>query len=125
MILLSLLLRRRVTLEKTFTLNGDEKILELNGNFCLSEIMLNGKKVEKSYFANKVDLTDYLVDGENTIRVTLWTGNQNLLGPHHLLSGVRGAVSPVSFELFGTWKDGKSSAERDDYLIVRFGLFND
>ena len=114
-----------ITLEKTFTINGKESVLELDGNFCLSEIVLNGKKVEKSYFASRVDVSDYLVEGENVATITLWSGNQNLLGPHHLLSGIRGAVSPVSFELFGTWKDGKSSYERDDYLFVRFGLFND
>lgn len=113
-----------ITLEKEFDFDPNYSVLNLDGNFCLSEISINGKKVEKSYFAKQVDLTGYAVSGKNTLTVTLWTENRNLLGPHHYaVEEIPPFVGPAVFELLGTWKDGKSSEERENYSFIKFGLF--
>lgn len=105
--------------------NPKNKVLYLDGEWCLSTVTVNGKKVEKSYFANKVDLTDYLTDGKNEILVTLFSGNRNLLGPHHCAWDEEPLwVGPHTWELVGSWTDGVSSQELPRYAFIRFGLFD-
>lgn len=73
-----------------------------------------------------MDLTDYVVKGKNTAIITLYSSNRNLMGPHHLNFAEESfSVGPDSYELQGSWTNGKSSLERDNYSFVRFGLFND
>ena len=63
--------------------------------------------------------------GKNKITVKLWSGNRNLLGPHHYLNDEDSKwVGPHAWELIGSWKDGVSSLERENYALVRFGLFD-
>ena len=115
----------KMTFEKTFESDGKPTTLNLKGNFCLCDVTVNGKKAEKSYFDDKADISKMVVAGENVARVTLWSGNRNLLGPHHYLPDEDPTVSPNTYELKGTWKDGVSNMERENYSFVRFGLFND
>ena len=115
-----------ITLKKDFEYNGGKCILDLKGRFHLCDIILNGRQVIKSYFADSVDLTDYVQKGKNTAMITLYSSNRNLMGPHHLnFAEECFSVSPNSYELQGSWEDGKSNLERDNYSFVRFGLFND
>ncbi len=114
----------QMTLQKAFDLDDTDYIIDLQGRFALSEVELNGKKINKSYFYNRFDAQNYLVKGNNVIKITLYSGNRNLFGPHHYAEFEEPPfVGPYSFELTGTWKDGKSELERDDYTFVRFGLF--
>lgn len=114
-----------MTFEGKITVEDDDCALKLDGRYCLAEVYVNGKKAEKSYFGNVIDLKGLVSKGENTVKVTLWSGNRNLLGPHHYLDAEEPfGVGPYTFELIGSWKDGKSSCERDDYAFVKFGLFD-
>ena len=51
------------------------------------------------------ELTDALVEGENTVTVTLYGSNRNLMGPHHHVNGENSLVGPDTF--FGRygWED--------------------
>ena len=112
-----------MTLEKEFLWEEDcGCILDLKGNYCTVDLILNGKIVEKSYFATKVDITKYLVKGKNVLKATLSSGNRNLLGPHHYKFEPIG-VGPYSFDMFGYWKNGKCEKNTKDYSFVKFGLF--
>ncbi|MGN1051838.1 MAG: hypothetical protein ACI4SH_00450, partial [Candidatus Scatosoma sp.] len=63
-------------------------------------------------------------NGGNEAEITLYTGNRNLLGPHHFLDSEEPlAVGPDTFELQGSWENGVSSKERANYSFVKFGLF--
>ena len=65
-------------------------------------------------------------NGENEAEITLYSGNRNLLGPHHYLYREEPlAVGPETFELQGTWKNGVSSKERANYSFVKFGIFDE
>ena len=114
-----------IVFNKKFNYNGGETVLDLKGRFSLADITLNGKAVKKSYFAETVDLKDYLIDGENDISITIYTDNRNLLGPFHYAEREKPwFVGPGIFELIGSWKDGESSLQRKNYALVRFGLFD-
>ena len=113
-----------ITLEKDFECSGEPVILKLSGEYCLAEVKINGKSVKKSYFYNRIDISDYVVKGKNHAEITLYTGNRNLLGPHHLKDDEDPAcVGPFTWELVGSWNNGVSSMERPEYSFVRFGLF--
>ncbi|MDY6368092.1 MAG: hypothetical protein SPL13_06230 [Clostridia bacterium] len=115
-----------ITLKKSFVVNDDRKILRLKGRFHLADVKVNDIPVKKGYFDDKVNLEGVVRQGENVAEITLYSGNRNLMGPHHLIDFEEPkAVGPDSFELLGTWTDGVSSKERESYSFVRFGLFND
>lgn len=114
----------KMSFYKEFESDGEPTMLNLEGDFCLLYLKINGKEVQKSYFAERVDISDYLVKGMNTAEITVYTGNRNLLGPHHLKAREDSeSVSRYSYELEGTWKDGVSSEERPNYSFVRMGLY--
>lgn len=82
----------------------------------------------------EIDITDYIVDGENTITIELFASNRNLLGPHHHINGELYSVGPESFSGKWSWVEKKSETEtttpeirqqcywRDDYCFVKFGI---
>ena len=114
-----------ITLKTSFISDGNPAVLKLSGNYCLCDLVINGKKVKKSYFADMADVTGYLKQGENLAEITLYSGNRNLLGPLHFKETEEPTgVGPYTFELPGTWKNGISSEERNNYAFVRFGLFD-
>lgn len=114
----------KVKLATRYIADGSEQILELLGRHHLSEAVINGVKAKKSYFSNKINVTGLLKKGKNDIEITLVSSSRNLLGPHHyLLNEEPVAVSSQTWELGGTWTDGKSTHERDNYSFARFGLY--
>ncbi len=114
----------RMVLEKRFTVEKAGKMhLELPGGYARCSLRINGQEVEMSYFARSADIGNYIQSGENVAEITLYSGNRNLLGPHHNARDEEPTyVAPRTFELPGSWRDGKSEQERSSYSFVRFGL---
>lgn len=72
-----------------------------------------------------VDITDFVQAGENKITVQLFSGNRNLLGPHHHISGESYSVGPSTFTDKPGWTERGMTAKeiwRDRYCFVQFGL---
>ena len=113
-----------MVLEKVFTVDQAGKaLLDLPGNYARCALQINGQPVEMSYFGHSADVSKHLKAGENVARITLYSGNRNLLGPHHNAREEDPMyVPPRSFELPLSWKDGRSEKERSNYSFVRFGL---
>ena len=98
-------------------------LLDLPGNYARCALQINGQPVEMSYFGHSADVSKHLKAGENVARIMLYSGNRNLLGPHHNAREEDPMyVPPRSFELPLSWKDGRSEKERSNYSFVRFGL---
>jgi hypothetical protein len=114
-----------MVLKKTFTVEKVGKMrLNLPGSYGRCSLRINGKTVKMSYFAQSADIGDYLKNGENVAEITLYSGNRNLLGPHHYGPAEEPArTGPSTFELPGSWTNGKSELERSSYSFVRFGLY--
>ncbi len=115
-----------MVLEKNFTAEQTGKIrLELPGGYARCTLRINGRPVEMSYFAESAEIGEYCKVGENVAQITLYSGNRNLLGPHHNAQWEEMCyVAPKMFELPGTWQNGRSEQERSSYSFVRFGLFS-
>ena len=72
----------------------------------------------------EVNVSKYLIEGENEIKITV-TGNlRNLLGPHHLADGENYWVTPACFfHESPIFSKGFNKNWVDSYCFVEFGLF--
>jgi hypothetical protein len=101
---------------------------------AVSEVWVNGKLAgELPWAPFDVDITDAVVSGKNKIILKLYSGNRNLLGPHHHINGEIYNVGPDSFTGRWSWVEKVSEAKpatkleremsywNDRYCFVRFG----
>ncbi|MBZ4666767.1 glycosyl hydrolase [Mahella sp.] len=73
----------------------------------------------------KIDITDALKNGQNTLAIELMGSCRNLLGPHHHITGELYAVGPSSFTNRKGWTDADTDCDdiwTDRYCFTRFGL---
>jgi hypothetical protein len=104
-----------ITLSKTMRINK-----EMNTRYVLparppravlSRVSVNGAAVATRPWAPfDVDITDALRDGENRLSIRLWSGNRNLLGPHHHPDGEPLSVGPESFTGRWSWVEKRTEA---------------
>jgi hypothetical protein len=114
----------KIGLRTTFTTKNENAILILNGKYHYAEISVNGKKVGSIVFGDSIDVSGFVVKGENTLDITLYSGNRNLYGPHHSIAfETDNYVEPSSFDMSCDWENGKSKDFTNRYAFSRFGLF--
>ncbi len=63
------------------------------------------------------DITSRLREGENEIKLELYVGNRNLLGPHHMPEAGMTSPGPVDFTPVGNSENWK-----ERYAFVRYGV---
>ncbi len=81
----------------------------------VTKIFVNGSAAKTFAWAPySVDISNYIVAGENEVELELVNSLRNLMGPHHHKDGELYGVGPYSY------KDEK--AWTDSYCFVRFGI---
>ena len=114
-----------VTLKTTFTANSENVKLKLNGRFHIAEVTVNGNFAGTLIFSDVIDVSAFAKMGENTLEIKLYSGNRNLLGPHHLNTGdLDTEVGPYAFDFTDTWKGNDSPVFAKRYCFSKFGLFD-
>jgi len=112
-------LRGKISLQQTIKVDNTNKELVFDKRFQMIDLKVNGKFVKRMMFDYKVDLSKYLVKGENDIQLDLIISNRNLLGPFHTKEQEPLGIGPFTFERFGTWdKDGNSPLCIPAYAFV-------
>ncbi len=97
--------------------------LSLNGRFATASIRVNGEWAGDLLFSTSLDLGAFLREGENTILITLYNANRNLMGPHHRPNPESYGVGPNSFSYESDWKKGVYEENYlPRYAFVRFGF---
>ncbi len=88
-----------LTVSRKFELDSaDYKLSFKKNGINAIRIKVNGKAVTTVMWAPyDIDLSEYLVAGENEIELTLVNNLRNLMGPHHHTSGELLGVGPGSF----------------------------
>ncbi len=118
-----------LTVEKTLTLSeGDTArtlVFSKSGTNAI-RVAVNGQPVTTVMWAPYcVDLTPYLVAGENTVTLTLVGNLRNLLGPHHHAAGELLGVAPAHFYNEPCiWNDYTGGYFTDKYSFVHVGLID-
>ena len=114
-----------ITLKDKFTACSDKVELKLNGRFHIAEVKVNGKYVGTLMFTDVIDVSGFAVKGENDLEVKLYSGNRNLLGPHHLEDrDTDTEVGPYAFDFTDTWVENDSPQFATRYSFSKFGLFD-
>lgn len=115
-------LKTTVNVEKH---DGVRYFLKLSAlNAPCAELSVNGKDAGIYMFTpHEKDITDLIVNGENELVFTLYSGNRNMLGPHHKPAGEIYDVGPATFTDVHGWSDDKTQpAWTDDFSFVKFGI---
>ncbi len=96
------------------------------------EVLVNGQATGTlAWRPYRVELTDALRAGANTIELILYHSLRNLLGPHHSPDGEPYWVGPQTFQGRGDgWAERLARGERiegwrDSYAVTEFGLFGE
>ena len=115
-----------ITVKTVFQATLDNVKLKLNGRFHYAEIMVNSKPAGTLMFTDVIDVSPYIQSGKNRLEIKLYSGNRNLLGPHHVLnSDIDNEVGPGLFALSEDWvDDGSGLGFTTRYSFVKFGLFD-
>lgn len=115
---------------------SEEIFLDLGTPRCaMLKLSVNGILVKTVLWAPyKIDVTEYLLDGDNHISIELFSSNRNLMGPHHHIDGEIYNVGPESFTGKWSWCDRPTEGVEsnpddmqknywtDNYTFVTFGL---
>ncbi len=101
---------------------GDPTHLVLKGRFAVCRAEINGRPVAGDLFTRDFDLTPYLEEGENDLRLTVVFSNRNLFGPHHREDPEPTGVDPRTFSFEGEWANGSCPAFVREKAFVRFGI---
>lgn len=115
-------------LTESITVNKKENakyVLSLKKlNAPAARLEVNGEKAAVLMFAPfNADITEYLKNGGNELKITLLSGNRNLLGPHHKPQGEIYNVGPSTFTDKYGWADDKSQPVwTDNYSLVKLGI---
>jgi len=92
------------------------------GRFATAKIRINGGEWESVLFGEKT--TILANDGINTIDVKVYSGNRNLFGPHHHISGESWSAGAGAFTFSRLWKDNAECKyfAHGKTFFVPFGL---
>lgn len=116
-----------ITLSQEFEVNKPNrlKLNLLHPNAVLTKIYIDGTLIKMLPWGSySMDIPDNLSEGIHKISVELFSGNRNLLGPHHHVGGELHFVGTSSFSDQPGWADGAYGGDiwRDRYCFVKFGL---
>lgn len=101
---------------------GEETKLRLSGRYAVAKVKI-GERETVVMFSDAADVAGMLKPGVNEVEITLICARRNTLGPFHFARDPEPfGVSPDTFSLYGTWKDGKSDWYADRYAFAFFGL---
>ena len=123
-----------LTVKRSVMLDSTDHHVYLRGRGMNAvKLKVNGKEVAtKLYAPYRVELGEYLTEGENTLEVTVVNNLRNMMGPHHLVKDESRWVYPGLFykesNIFehpnGVGADCHDVLPRftDGYLLVHYGL---
>ena len=123
-----LTLKRKVVLDKT-----DYHVMLRGRGTNVIRLKVNGKHVAtKLYAPYRVELSDYLCEGENELEITVVNNLRNMMGPHHLAVEEERWVHPGLFykesNIFahpagkGADCHDRLGTFDDSYMLVYYGL---
>ena len=109
-----------MTLCQKVTFDTRDILLQVEGEYLMAFVKVNGHEVGKLFFDTELDISQVAKEGENEIEIRFILSNRNRLGPHHVVARERISISPFSFELGGTWKEDSSEFYHSHYDLKKF-----
>ena len=121
----SITLCKNIVLSKDDTKNAVISFSKLPG--IVTDVCVNGRYAGKIMWKPySVDISNFVREGENEIKITITGSLRNLLGPFHLDEGETYMAIPFYFfhktNVWG-WGDGINRKWVNDYSFVQNGIF--
>jgi hypothetical protein len=114
-----------ITLSRTFNLSDTQYAARfLQKGVCAVQFEINGQKLYPQMWQTcELDLSAYLIKGDNEIKITLFPPLRNLLGPHHIPIGELYTVDAGSFYMNPTiWNALTATPWENNYCFIEFGI---
>ncbi len=115
----------KLTVKNKFDLEKGNYKLEFNKMLASTvSVKINGINAGDIIFRPySMDISSYIVDGENEIELSIITSFRNLLGPHHIDEGETYEVTPACFHKEETmWGSWAKKSWNDGYCFVINGI---
>lgn len=109
-----------LVLKQNVNLDTADTLLQIDGEYMMAYVKVNGKEVGKILFDTEIDISKVAKKGENEIEVRFLLSNRNLMGPHHLEGPKDRSIAPDCFQMFGWWNGNKSDMYHDEYDLKKF-----
>lgn len=95
--------------------------LRLRGRYASAKLRWNDYETDV-VLSEFICIPEQFVKEHNQIEVTLFSGNRNLLGPHHWAKEPEPkTITPAHFTMGDSWENGQSEWYRDSYSLISFG----
>ena len=115
----------KMTVKKNIVSEGEPTVIKFDKRGVNAiHVKVNGKDIKTLiYTPFELDITEYLIKGENEVELTFVNNLRNLLGPHHHRGGELYAVAPSSFFYEPCiWTDYREGPYTEKYCFVETSL---
>lgn len=114
-----------LTVEKNFNLSDkNKKIVFRKKGINAICVEINEHAAGKILWTpTELDISKFLVEGKNKIRLTIINNLRNMLGPHHLKDGESYLVDPGAFYKEACVWCLESYGWKEEYCFAEVGLF--
>ncbi len=115
----------KMTVKKNIVSEGEPTVIKFDKRGVNAiHVKVNGKDIKTLiYTPFELDITKYLIKGENEVELTFVNNLRNLLGPHHHRGGELYAVAPSSFFYEPCiWTDYREGPYTEKYCFVETSL---
>lgn len=109
-----------MTIKQTVFWEKENILLDVQGNYQIADIRVNGTYMGRLLFEHVVDVSPVARQGWNEVEIRFVISNRNRMGPHHSAMKKDSPVTPYLFELFGEWKEDKCEYYHSYYDIKKF-----
>jgi hypothetical protein len=109
-----------MTIKQTLFWEKENILLDVQGNYQIADIRVNGTYMGRLLFEHVVDVSPVARQGWNEVEIRFVISNRNRMGPHHSAMKKDSPVTPYLFELFGEWKEDKCEYYHSYYDIKKF-----
>ena len=109
-----------MTLKTYVVFDTSDILLQLDGEYQMAFVKVNGEEAGKLLFDTELDISNYAKHGKNEIEIRFVLSNRNLMGPHHLEGPKDRYIDPNCFQLFGDWKERESERYHSFYDLRKF-----
>ncbi len=109
-------------LSRKLKVDSGKASVRITGRFTACEVYLNGEYAGDCLFDDTVDISRFVLPGDNLLELNVYSTYRNMYGPFHYIKAEPMSVGPPQFLFENEWKDGGCQNFCNRYAFVNFGI---